>query len=53
MKDLYDLIPVLKEVQDTVERQNVLISEYEQENKQLSEAYDNLKNSIDSVTESV
>ena len=53
MKDLYDLIPVLKEVQDTVEKQNVLISEYEQENRQLSEAYYNLKNSIDSVTESV
>lgn len=53
MKDLYDLIPVLKEVQDTVERQNVLISEYEQENRQLSEAYYYLKNSIDSVTENV
>ena len=53
MKDLYDLIPVLKEAQDTIERQNVLISEYEQENRQLSEAYYNLKNSIDSVTEGV
>lgn len=53
MKDLYDLISVLKEAQDTIERQNVLISEYEQENRQLSEAYYNLKNSIDSVTEDV
>lgn len=51
MKDLYDLIPVLKEAQDTIEKQNVMISEYEQENKQLSEAYYNLKNSIAPVAE--
>lgn len=53
MQDLYDFISTLKEAQDTIERQNVMISEYEQENRQLSEAYYNLKNSIDSVTEGV
>lgn len=53
MKDLYDLIPVLKEAQDTIEKQNVMISEYEQENRQLSEAYYILKNSIVAVTEGV
>lgn len=53
MKDLYDFIPVLKEAQDTIEKQNVMISEYEQENRQLSEAYYNLKNSIVAVTEGV